>query len=178
MPKYIAFLRAINVGGHIVKMDHLRKLFETMGFSNVETFIASGNVIFDSKSKDTKAIEKKIENSLQKSLGYKVSTFVRTPSELAEVIGHKAFKSVDGDVIYIGFVSEVPNDDSKKKLMTFRCEVDDFHINGREVYWLCRKKMSESDFSYSKLEKTFGMPATFRNTTTVKKLAEKYSSKD
>jgi uncharacterized protein (DUF1697 family) len=50
MPKYVAFLRAINVGGRTVKMGHLRSLFEAMGFSNVETFIASGNVIFDSYS--------------------------------------------------------------------------------------------------------------------------------
>ncbi|MBA3354552.1 MAG: DUF1697 domain-containing protein [Pyrinomonadaceae bacterium] len=50
MPKYVAFLRAINVGGHIVKMDHLRQLFEALGFSNVDTFITSGNVIFDSMS--------------------------------------------------------------------------------------------------------------------------------
>ena len=54
MPKYVALLRAINVGGHTVKMDHLRSLFEAIGFSNVETFIASGNVIFDSRSKDSR----------------------------------------------------------------------------------------------------------------------------
>ncbi len=57
MPKYVALLRAINVGGHTVKMDHLRRLFEALGFTNVETFIASGNVIFDSTSKSTKAFE-------------------------------------------------------------------------------------------------------------------------
>jgi uncharacterized protein (DUF1697 family) len=47
MPKHIAFLRAINVGGHIVKMDHLRRLFEALELAEVETFIASGNVIFE-----------------------------------------------------------------------------------------------------------------------------------
>src|SRR6185369_8391120 len=61
MPKYVAFLRAINVGGHVVKMDQLRALFEALGFANVETFIASGNVIFDSKSKNVAALERKID---------------------------------------------------------------------------------------------------------------------
>ena len=56
MPKYIAFLRAINVGGHIVKMDQLRKLFEELQFEHVEKFIASGNVIFDTKSKNIAAL--------------------------------------------------------------------------------------------------------------------------
>ena len=69
MPRYVAFLRAINVGGHTVKMEDLRRLFETMGFANVETFIASGNVIFESKSKNTQAMERKIENHLRESLG-------------------------------------------------------------------------------------------------------------
>ncbi len=177
MPKYVAFLRAINVGGHIVKMDHLRSLFEAMGFSNVETFIASGNVIFDSTSKNTKALEKKIEAHLENSLGYKVSTFLRTPEELTKIISYTCFKDADadGNVLYIGFVADIATEESKKKLMTFRSRIDDFNVNGREVYWLCRKKMSESVFSYAKLEKTFGMPATFRNSTTVKRLALRYS---
>ena len=73
MPKYVAFLRAINVGGHTVKMDQLRRLFEALGFSDVQTFIASGNVIFDSKSKSTKALEKKIEKYLQDCTGLRSS---------------------------------------------------------------------------------------------------------
>jgi len=60
MPKFIAFLRAINVGGHVVKMDQLRRFFEALGFANVETFIASGNVIFESKSKDPAALQRQI----------------------------------------------------------------------------------------------------------------------
>ena len=53
MTRYVAFLRAINVGGHVVKMEALRKLFESMGFQRVETYIASGNVIFDSEARKT-----------------------------------------------------------------------------------------------------------------------------
>jgi len=83
MPKYVAFLRAINVGGHTVKMDHLRRLFEAIGFTNVETFIASSDVIFDSTSKSTKALERKIEDYLHRTLGYEVATFIRTTSEVA-----------------------------------------------------------------------------------------------
>jgi uncharacterized protein (DUF1697 family) len=66
MPRYVAFLRAINVGGHIVKMDYLRSLFEELGFTNVETFIASGNVVFDSSYKNPASLEKKIEGHQQK----------------------------------------------------------------------------------------------------------------
>ena len=78
MSKYIALLRAINVGGHTVKMDYLKKLFEKIGFVNVETFIASGNVYFETKLKNQKSIRQTIEKKLEKELGYKVATYIRT----------------------------------------------------------------------------------------------------
>lgn len=179
MPKYVAFLRAINVGGHTVKMDHLRHLFEEMGFSNVETFIASGNVIFDSKSKNTKALEQKIETSLKEALGYNVATFIRTPMELASVASYKPFKVSDleaeGNALYIIFVADAPGDEAKQKLSSFVTDTDEFHVNEREVYWLCRKNLSDSKFSGAVLEKTLRMQGTMRNSTTVKKIALKYS---
>jgi uncharacterized protein (DUF1697 family) len=179
MPKYIAFLRAINVGGHTVKMDHLRRLFEAMGLANVETFIASGNVIFDSTEPNKKALERKIEDSLQKALGYEVATFIRTTAELAEIAYYKPFQepdlNVDGNTLYIAFLGDRPGDPAQQKLLSFTTVIDEFHVNDREVYWLCRKKMSESQFSGALLEKTLGLPATLRNSTTVKKMAAKYS---
>jgi len=177
--QYIAFLRAINVGGHTVKMEHLRRLFEAMGHSNVETFIASGNVIFDSTSKSAQALEKKIAAHLHASLGYEVATFIRTPSELAAIAQYKPFSNAElnaeGNTLYIGFLPDNPSDAAKKKLLACTTKSDDFHINGREVYWLCRKLFSESEFSGKELEKVLGMPATLRNSTTAKKIAAKYS---
>ncbi|MGI9065403.1 MAG: DUF1697 domain-containing protein [Pyrinomonadaceae bacterium] len=177
MPKYVAFLRAINVGSHTVKMDHLRSLFEAMGFSNIETFIASGNVIFDSKSKSTKALESKIEKALEANLGYKVATFIRSVSELAAVARYKPFHDCgeDGNVLYIGFVADSPEEEFKQRLLSFSTKVDEFHIYGREVYWLCRRKLGESDFPGTKFEKTLGIPTTLRNSNTVVKIALKYS---
>jgi uncharacterized protein (DUF1697 family) len=178
--RYIAFLRAINVGGHTVKMDHLRKLFETLGFANVETFIASGNVIFDSPAEDAQTLEKTIERHLRQSLGYEVITFIRSTSELAGVAKYQPFAAdgldAEGNSLYIAFLADRPSDEAQQKLMTFRSEIDDFHIYKREAYWLCRKKMSESAFSGALLEKTLGMPATMRNVTTVRKMAAKYAT--
>lgn len=174
MPKYIAFLRAINVGGHNVKMTELKRLFESLGLSNVETFIASGNVIFDATAKDTAKLEKKIESLLKESLGYEVSTFLRTPDEVAAVAKYKAFK-VKGEALNIAFIAEPLDKESIQKLMTFKNEIDDFHVHGREVYWLCQIKQSESKFSNMTLEKTIGRRATFRGINTIQKMAEKYS---
>lgn len=179
MPKYVAFLRAINVGGHTVKMDHLRSLFEAIGFANVETFIASGNVIFDSRTRNTSALERRIEKHLRDALGYEVSTFVREMSEVAAVANSKPFSNAEldgtGTILYIGFVANIPDNEVKQKLLSFSGEIDEFHVDGREVYWLCRKKFSESEFSGALLERTLGMRATLRNLNTVKKIAAKYS---
>src|SRR5688500_4990017 len=101
--RYAAFLRAINVGGHIVKMDALRLLCEQCGVSKVETVIASGNVLFESRAA-APALEKKIEAHLQKSLGYEVATFVRTVEEL-EAIVRRAQKALeDWKSVYVGFL--------------------------------------------------------------------------
>ncbi len=91
MSRYIAFLRAINVGGHTVKMEYLRQLFESFGFSEVETFIASGNVIFRTTAKDTTALESEIASGLQNALGYEVATFIRTDAELVQITAYQAF---------------------------------------------------------------------------------------
>lgn len=174
MPKYIAFLRAINVGGHNVKMTELKALFESLGFSNVETFIASGNVIFETSAKDTAKLKKKIESLLKESLGYEVFTFLRTPDEVAAVAKYKAFK-VKGEALNIAFIAEPLDKESIQKLMTLKNEIDDFHVHGREVYWLCQIRQSESKFSNLLLEKTIGRRATFRGINTIQKMAEKYS---
>lgn len=82
MPRYVAFLRAINVGGRTVKMDRLREIFESLGLGDVETFIASGNVIFRSRSTKPQALEKKIERSLRQSAATVTShTTWRAPAE-------------------------------------------------------------------------------------------------
>lgn len=178
MPKYVAFLRAINVGGHTVKMDYLRTLFEALEFTNVETFIASGNVIFDSPSRSSKALEKKIEASLELTLGYAVATFIRSTSELAEIASYKPFPDAKvnaAHALYVAFLAAVPSDVAKHKLLALDLKMDEFQLNRREVYWLTRATFSDAEFSGARLEKTLGLAATLRNITTVKKLAAKYS---
>jgi uncharacterized protein (DUF1697 family) len=180
MPRYIALLRAINVGGHNVKMEYLRSLFEEMGFSGVETFIASGNVIFESPEKDSGKLEKQVEAHLRKSLGYDVATFIRLPSEIAQVANHEPFPEEDidgpGYSLYVVFLGKAPDQDVKKRLAALSNPVDEFHVHGRELYWLCRKRMSESTITGGMIEKAAGgMQGTNRNITTVRKLAAKYS---
>jgi uncharacterized protein (DUF1697 family) len=179
MSQFIAFLRAINVGGHTVKMDHLRGLFETSGFSSVETYIASGNVVFDTKMRDDATVlEKQIEKLLREALGYEVATFIRTGMELAKIAKYEPFpqSAVNAaTALNIAFLKNKLDEQSKQKLMGLRTDIDDFHVHEREIYWLCLKKQSESTFSNALLEKTLGGQSTLRGVNTIKKMAEKYA---
>jgi uncharacterized protein (DUF1697 family) len=177
MPRRIAFLRAINVGGHTVTMETLRGLFEALGFKNVETFIASGNVIFESHARDTGGLQKKIEGHLLESLGYAVKTFIRTGAEVAAVAQYKPFKESQmrtAGALSVGFMAEPLGAEARKSLMALKTEIDDFHVHGREVYWLCKKKQNESTFSNVRFERIVKTGATFRGVKTVAKLAAKY----
>ena len=179
MPRLIAFLRAINVGGHTVTMAQLRKEFEGLGLSDVETFIASGNVIFTSRPTALAALEKKVEARLRASLGYEVATFIRTDAEVAAVAGYKAFAAshVRGaGALCVGFLAGPLDAAATRALMAFKTDIDDFHVNGREVYWLCKKKQSDSTFSNAVFEKAVQARATFRGINTVVRLAARYGS--
>lgn len=180
MPRYVAFLRAINVGGHTVKMDALRKHFKALKLSNVQTLIASGNVIFESSVSDAGKLSRKIERHLHEKLGYEVRTFIRKSDELLIVAAHKPFKDADmsasGNSVYVAFIDELISADAIRKLKPHVTAWDEFQVLKREVYWLCRRKMSESKFSGAVLEKTLQRPATLRNMTTIRKIAAKFAS--
>ena len=178
MPKFIAFLRAINVGGHTVAMAELRGIFERLSFKEVETFIASGNVIFASPSGDVEALQKKIEGRLLSSLGYEVKAFLRTVPEVAGIAQYKPFKELhllSAAALNVAFLADPLRTETKKSVMALKTEIDDFHVHGREVYWLCKARQSDSKFSYARFEKVLNARATWRNVNTVRRLAAKYA---
>src|SRR5690349_3533634 len=165
MPAYVAFLRAINVGGRVVKMDALKKSFVKLGFTDVDTFIASGNVLFSSRGKDTARLARQIERQLLKDLGYEVSTFIRTVDEVIEVSGYAAFPSKDVEAataLNVGFLSAPLDAAAQAALQKMTCDIDRFHVNGREWYWLSRAKQSESKISNGAIEKALKVRSTLR----------------
>jgi uncharacterized protein (DUF1697 family) len=176
MARLFAFLRAINVGGHTVAMPKLKGIFEGLGLADVETFIASGNVIFRSPSKSLGTLERKIETDLQKTLGYEVKTFIRTAPELVALAAHKPFLEArirSAGAYCIGFLAQPLDAVAKKALFALKTPIDDFQVHEREVYWLCKTRQAESTFSNVRFEKSTGAKVTFRGINTVAKLAAK-----
>jgi uncharacterized protein (DUF1697 family) len=178
MPRYAAFLRAINVGGHTVKMSDLRASIQGLGFDNVETFIASGNVIFDSPETNGGKLESTIERALEADLGYPVETFVRSMGELAAIGSHDPFERADpasdDRSVYVAFLGRRPTTEAIQRLVELATDADTFAVVGREAYWLRRGGIGASRFSGGFLEKTLGMAATVRGLSTIRKLFAKY----
>ncbi len=180
MPHYLAFLRGINLGRRRVKMETLRAHFGDLDFTGVETFIASGNVIFSAPARDAAKLETEIAAHLEKSLGYPVDTFVRTRAEVAAIAVHRPFDqalmSDPANTIHVGFLARALTAGQRRGLAACRTPHDEFHVDGREYYWLCREIKSHESKVWTSAElKALRLPSSsMRNLTTVRKLAALY----
>lgn len=155
-------------------MGELRSLFEALSFNNVSTFIASGNVLFETAARGGAGLERRIERRLEEALGFAVATFVRTPVELTAVTSHEAFPATvvrGAHALWIAFLKDPPSDQARARVLALACETDDFRVQGREIHWLRRATSSEAMVSGAALERAVGAPMTARNITTVRKLA-------
>jgi uncharacterized protein (DUF1697 family) len=158
MPTYVALLAGINLGKRRIKMAALQSHFEDLGFEAVQTILASGNVILDSK------------------------TFVRTPDELAQVINNSPFTlpgdKADGFSVQVQFFKEPLSKKMAAQVSKIRTATDQFEALGRELYWRLSGRMSDSIVWNSNDLKAVGLPAgTTRNTNTVVKLLESLSNR-
>ena len=179
MRRYIAFLRAINVGGRNVSMRVLKAEFERLGFREVDTFIASGNIIFKTRSGSTAALERRIEKALRTVLGYEVATFVRTDAEVTAIAEYQPFAPADmarALAMNVGFVAAPILPQARRALQALATDVDAFHVHDREVYWMCQRKQSESTFSNVVMERALTVRATFRGMNTISRLAARLAA--
>jgi uncharacterized protein (DUF1697 family) len=177
MPRYVAFLRAVNVGGRIVKMDELRRLFAGAGFADVETFIASGNVIFDTTAKPGPALEARIEGALKKALGYEVPAFVRSLDDVVTAAGRSLFPEKDvaaAGALLVGLLKPPVDPAAQKRLNAIDPTQHTFKIVGSELYWLCKVKQSETRLTPGQIERALGGSTTMRAISSIRRLAAKH----
>lgn len=177
MRRYVAFLRGINLGKRRLPMDRLKTLFKELEFDDVETFIASGNVLFSCKAADPATLGAEIAGHLKKSLGYQVDTFVRTAEDVAQIAETRHFPEdgQDGVTVHVGFLSEKLPAGTAKKMEAIHTLTDAFKVSGREFYWLCRTRSSESKVWTLPETKSLRLPtSTMRNMTSIRKLVAKH----
>jgi uncharacterized protein (DUF1697 family) len=175
MPRYVAFLRGINVSGQkLIKMQDLRAHFELPSFSNVVTYIQSGNVLFDCDEKKAGRLKNTIEQELEKKLGYAVPVIVRSLTEISKVVQNNPFAPPqEGEKVklYVCFLSATPDPAAAAALAAMSYELEQLQFAGTEAY-LCSASYGSTKFPNTLLEKKLGVQSTVRNWNTVNKVLE------
>ena len=174
MIKYVAFLRAINVGGkNLIKMDELKKVFALLGFKNVATHGQSGNVMFESSSADENILAKKIENLLHKNLSNDVLVFIRTFEQLKSIVEADPFQKFKFEIptkLYISFAKHKLKQKPKLPFLSSKKDVEIIRIKDREIYCTTPEINGSYGFPNLFIEKEFGVKATTRNWNTLIKV--------
>ncbi len=179
MPAYIAMLRGINVSGHkTIKMEHLRELCGHLGFRNVETYVQSGNIVFQTPIENPGALSKRIGETILQSFGFDAPVIVRTSKQMRNVIANNPFlkeKDVDSSKLHVTFLSETAQKDSLTKLETLSTGPDRLYTARQEIYVYCPDGYGRSKLSNSAIEKALSVRATTRNWKTTNTLFEMVS---
>jgi uncharacterized protein (DUF1697 family) len=179
VPAYIAILRGINVAGHNpIRMKQLRDLCNLLGFQSVETYVQSGNIVFQTKMENPSVLSKRINERLLQSSGFNAPVVVRTRGEMQSVIANNPFvkeRGVDPSKLHVTFLSETPKKGSRKRLEALATSPDRFHAAPREIYLYCPNGYGRTQISNTAIEKALSVTATTRNWNTTKTLAEMVS---
>jgi uncharacterized protein (DUF1697 family) len=177
MPTYVALLRAVNLGGYgKISMADLRKLLDGLGFKNIETYIQSGNAVFDATGSAVK-VKAAIAAGLEKLMGAPVEVMLRTHEELSRIIDGNPFAAeaaADGARVHVAFLAGAAgagaHDALEGIVAKYPARRDRFHLAGDVVYLHLPDGAAETKFSGKTLDKAIGVPGTGRNWNTVLKL--------
>jgi uncharacterized protein (DUF1697 family) len=177
MSRYAAFLRGMNVGGHRIKNDELGSLFEGLGFSEVATFRASGNVIFSAAHEPVAELTARIEAGLEGALGYAVPTYLRTAGEVQAIAAHEPFTSAQlqasAGKLQVTLLLTKPTAPILKQVLALATEQDQLALAERELYWLPSGGILDSALDLKAIGALLG-PTTVRTKGTVEQIAGKH----
>ena len=179
MTKYLALLRGINVSGHnMIKMDALKKMLENMGFQNVETYIQSGNVFFDSEEENAASVGFKIKQEISKEFGYDVPVIMVSKTDLELCFKNNPFlkeKECDIKKLYVAFISKELSPLAINDLKISNFKPDEAAIDSNRIYIKYAIGAGKTNLDQKYIEKKLNVVATMRNWNTVTKLLEMYN---
>jgi uncharacterized protein (DUF1697 family) len=175
MPNQAAFLRGINLGpSRRIDGAELRSLFEEMGFRDVGTFRASGNVVFDSARKPVAA---RIEKALEEAKGFRVTVFLRSAAEVRAMAAHQPFDrehvEASNGKLQVAILPAKPAARARKDVLALATDEDRLVFADRELYWLPSGLMRDAGLNLKAVEKLLG-PWTMRTQATIEQMADKY----
>jgi uncharacterized protein (DUF1697 family) len=176
MPTHISMLRGINVGGaRKVSIEDLKRLYESLGFENVRTYVQSGNIVFCSPSRNAGGLGPIIERKIHDSLGLDVKVILRTKEELEKLVLRNPFLKAgprEADKLHVTFLSDLPGPEAVDAINIVPGGNDQYKIVGREIFLYCPDGYGRTKLTNNAFESKLGVRATTRNWATVNRLLE------
>lgn len=173
MNTYIALLRGINVSGQKkIKMAELRSVLENMGLKNVQTYIQSGNIVFDHNDTDTKALEIRVHDEIEKQFGFDVPVLILESRDVDRILNESPFEDDGDNKLYYVLLKNAPTEDLKSAFNNLQFDQEDFHITDTCVYLFCRNGYGNAKLNNNLIERKLKVEATTRNLKTMLKLLE------
>jgi uncharacterized protein (DUF1697 family) len=178
MPVFVSLFRAINVGGNAkVSMAALKELHESLGLTNVVTYLQTGNVVFDSPDPalDPGQLAARLSREFEKKFGFPTAVMVRTAAELDEVFNKNPFREQPEKPpkwIVVLFLADRPTEPAIADLLKSYTGPEEIQVIGREMYAYYSNGIGTSKLSNSLIEKKLKTSGTGRNWNTVTKLLE------
>jgi uncharacterized protein (DUF1697 family) len=177
MPRYVAFLRAINIGGRRASSAQLAACLEDRGFTNVANFRASGNLIFDADHASEAAIRKRVDDALTTGLGFEVRSFVRTAAQVRAIAAHEPFApailAASQGKLQVALLAKRPPNRAREQVLVLPTDADHLAISGRELYWLPSGPTMQTDLNLRLLDTLVG-ENTRRTKSMIQEIAAKF----
>ena len=168
MKTFIALFRGINVGGrNIIRMKELAALMNTSGYEKVQTYIQSGNVVFNAPKKPTEEIGLLVESKF----GFKPEVLILSRKDLSQVIENNPYTGIEGKLCHFYFCKARPTSIDHSKLAALKATSEEYTIEGKVFYLFAPDGIGRSKLA-AQAEKCLGAPTTARNLNTVNKLWE------
>jgi uncharacterized protein (DUF1697 family) len=166
---YVAFLRGVNLGpSNKISMPSLRAIAEDLGYTDVATYINSGNLIISS-TKNAATVEREISDAIKKTFGRPIDVAVRTPAQLKKILAENPYPDGNQSQVTVAFLTKTPAADAKEKVAAVAKDYEPFTFSGQQVYVNYSKDIGKSKLA-EKFSNIVGVSSTVRNIRTVEKV--------
>lgn len=176
MPVVISLVRGINVGGNrMIKMAVLREIYQSLGLENPRTYVQSGNVLFKTSLRSTPALARRIEDAIERSVGFRPTVILRTAPELRDVIARNPFAGraeIEPSKLLVTFLADDPGPSIRAEVLKIKTSPEELRMEGRELYIYYPNGMARPKLPLAAIERVIKVPGTGRNWNTVNKLLE------
>ncbi len=176
MSVIISMLRGVNVGGHNkIKMEELRKVYESLKLRDCQTYVQSGNVVFRTEERDLGALRERIEKKIESRFGFRPDVIVRTSDELRDAIARNPFaarRGMEPGKLLVTFLASEPSAAARARVLAMKFEPEELRLSGCEVYIYFPNGMGKTKLSWMAIVKALGTTGTGRNWNSVLKMME------